>query len=195
MARDFIVVGGPNGSGKTTFAESYATIRNIPYLGADKIAYELDSHDPYSRRIEAGTQFVTRLNAALEGSDSLIVESTLAGKSLRRKIEYARNRGFTVTVFFLFLDSAEMCVKRVGERVQKGGHVACRRNDVRRRFGRSLVELLGCLSARWRIIGISFKIPMPDSFDIALGTANTISVRDTEHFRRFQQLLDDHRHG
>lgn len=193
MTKDLVVVGGPNGSGKSTFAEKYASVRNFQFLGADKIAYELDPADPYSRRIEAGTLFVRRLDDALEGHDSLIVESTLAGKSLRRKIAHARNREFIVTVFFLFLDSAELCVERVVERVQKGGHNVPEA-DIRRRFSRSLVnfwDVYRTLADHWYLVQNSGA----NSFDVALGTTNTISVRDTSHFRRFQKILDDHRNG
>jgi predicted ABC-type ATPase len=36
-----VVVGGPNGCGKTTFAKFYAHDESLPYLGADDIAFEM----------------------------------------------------------------------------------------------------------------------------------------------------------
>ena len=81
-----------------------------------------------------------RLKAALERGDSLIAESTLAGKSLQRHLKEARLRGFTVLVIFVYLDSAEECIDRVRERIHAGGH-SVPQKDIRRRFGRSLVNL------------------------------------------------------
>lgn len=53
-----LIVGGPNGSGKTTVAMKYATAEGIPYIGADAIAASLAPDDPTSARIEAGRQFI-----------------------------------------------------------------------------------------------------------------------------------------
>ena len=49
-----VVVGGPNGSGKTTFARQYARSEGLPYLGADDIAYQLSPDDPAKVRVTAG---------------------------------------------------------------------------------------------------------------------------------------------
>ncbi len=38
-----VIVGGPNGSGKTTFATEFLSHENFIYLSADAIAYELDA--------------------------------------------------------------------------------------------------------------------------------------------------------
>jgi predicted ABC-type ATPase len=73
----------------------------------------------------------------LRGQNSLIVESTLAGRGLSHHILAGRDSGFEVTVVMVFLGSAEVCVQRVEERVRKGGH-AVPNNDIRRRYGRSL---------------------------------------------------------
>ncbi len=43
---ELIIVGGANGSGKTTFALKCAALRGCPYLGADAIATELSPGNP-----------------------------------------------------------------------------------------------------------------------------------------------------
>ena len=49
----------------------------------------------------------------------------------------ARSAGFGISIAYVFLQSADECVKRVAERVQKGGH-SVPESDIRRRFPRSL---------------------------------------------------------
>jgi predicted ABC-type ATPase len=192
-AKQLVVVGGPNGAGKTTFAEKYAALNDALYLAADKIASELSPESPESARIEAASQFVARFESALENVDSLVVESTLSGKTFRHRIQNAKDRGFSVAIVFVFLDSANVCVDRVSERKQKGGHNVPE-TDIRRRFGRSLVnfwEIYRLLSNHWLLANNSGRVPI----DVAIGTADTISIRDTARFELFQELLDGFKNG
>jgi predicted ABC-type ATPase len=130
-----VVVGGPNGSGKSTFARSYAQKVAIPYLGADDIAFELSPADPFAARVAAGREFSRRLADALATGRSLVIESTLAGASLARSLAKARTAGYEITSILVFLDSEELCLRRITERVAQGGHDVPE-VDVRRRFGR-----------------------------------------------------------
>ena len=131
-----LIVGGPNGAGKTTLAEPYAEQKDRPYLAADRIASELNPEDPYAARVEAGRQFLRRLNAFIEERTSFVVESTLAGRSLARSIDRMNEAGYITRIAFVVLDSADLCVRRVQERVRKGGHYVPDA-DVRRRYTRS----------------------------------------------------------
>lgn len=130
-----VVVGGPNGCGKTTFARHYAKAESLPYLGADDIAFALAPLDPASVRVRAGREFSLRLDAAIAANHSLVIESTLAGASLSRTIAAARSAGYEVTLILVFLDSVELCLHRIAERVAQGGHDVPE-VDVRRRFQR-----------------------------------------------------------
>lgn len=130
-----VVVGGPNGCGKTTFAKFYASNESLPYLGADDIAFEMAPHDPASVRVSAGRELSRRLAAALAAGESLVIESTLAGASLARSVAAARRAGYSITIVLVFLDSVELCLCRIAERVAQGGHDVPE-EDVRRRFQR-----------------------------------------------------------
>lgn len=50
---ELIIIGGANGSGKTTFAREIAAQIGIEYLGADEIAAELNLGSPEKAAIEA----------------------------------------------------------------------------------------------------------------------------------------------
>ncbi len=134
--RRLVVVGGPNGSGKSTFAEEFVSRYGIEYLGADAIAAELAPEHPLSARVEAGKQFVRRLEAAIEAGHSRVVESTLSGRGLAHHLQNAKVAGYTVMLVFVTLDSPELCIARIQERVIQGGHPVPEA-DVRRRFGRA----------------------------------------------------------
>ncbi|MEX8505265.1 AAA family ATPase [Leptothrix ochracea] len=130
-----VVVGGPNGAGKTTFARLYAHSEGLPYLGADDIAFQLSPDDPAKVRVAAGRAFSLQLARALADGQSLVIESTLAGASLARSMAKARAAGYLITVVLVFLDSADLCLRRIAGRVAQGGHDVPE-EDVRRRFGR-----------------------------------------------------------
>ena len=134
-----------------------------------------------------------RLSTALAASESLVVESTLAGRTLRHTIRHARSVGFLITIVYLYLDDEDACVERVKERVQKGGH-SVPEIDVRRRFWRSLRNfwaLYRPLADHWLLVYNSDRQPS----DVAIGTGDDISVRDEELFTLFQQLIGNDTNG
>ena len=192
-AKELIIVGGPNGAGKTTIGLEYASLHSTLFLSADAIAAEMSPDDPAAQRMAAGTQFIRKLDSALKGDTSLVVESTLSGRTLRHKLRDARERGFTVTIVFMFLDSAETCVQRVKERVRKGGHDVAEQ-DVRRRFGRSITnfwKIYRQLANHWLLIYNSGNQPV----DVAVGTASDTAILDLERFELFQSFIGTDSHG
>ncbi|MEN1681809.1 MAG: AAA family ATPase [Planctomycetota bacterium] len=134
-----LLVGGPNGSGKTSFARQALTTHDAEYLGADAIAAELAPKEPESAAIAAGREFVVRLNDRIEKKRSVIVESTLAGKSLLSYVQRATGRGYSTELNFVCLVSPDANVARVAHRVRMGGHHVPE-EDVRRRYSRSMTN-------------------------------------------------------
>lgn len=182
-----IIIGGANGSGKTTFAREIVANFGINYLGADEIAAELNAAEPEKVAIEAARIFSKRLNESIENGESLIVESTLSGLSLKKFLLKARRKNFDVSIFFVSLDSAELCVQRVSARVAKGGHHVPS-EDVRRRFVRSnqnFWHLYKDLADDWFLF-----FNAGDSFEqVSNGDENGVIIIDEARFKQWQKMV------
>ena len=183
---ELILIGGANGSGKTTFAREIVARTNIEYLGADEIARELNPAAPEKARIAAARLFSKRLAHSLAAGESLLVESTLAGLSLKKSLAAAAQNNFTVSVFFVYLDSAELCIERVAARVAKGGHDVPPA-DVRRRFARSnrnFWNVYRTLANDWFLF-----FNAGDSFEqIANGDRSGVIIVDEARFNQWQKM-------
>ena len=89
MAKNVIVVAGPNGSGKTTFVREYLRdSEGSVYISADAIAERLVSRpeDMDSVKIQAGRLFIREIQGLIQSGTDFIVEVTLAGKGFARTI-------------------------------------------------------------------------------------------------------------
>jgi predicted ABC-type ATPase len=136
LPRKLILVGGPNGAGKTTFVRAFLKLYPYLYLSADALAEELSPEEPSLARIEAGRAFSRKVREALSAGESLVIESTLSGRSVQQYMKLARDEQYWIRLVFVFLETAATCVERVKERVEKGGHDVPEL-DIRRRFRRS----------------------------------------------------------
>ncbi len=130
------IIAGANGSGKTTFAKSFASLHHLYFINADEIAKELDSEDISKYKIKAGKIFFEELGNNLNKDRSFIIETTLSGKYLVKYIQKAKELGFHISLIYLFLETPKTNILRVQNRVLNGGH-NIPTEDIIRRFYRS----------------------------------------------------------
>lgn len=132
-----IIAGGPNGAGKTTLSRKLVTEYGVRYLGADEVAAEMGLGGTGGHAVRAGRLFLGRIDEALDRREEVLIESTLSGLGGVRAINKFRDKGYVISVQFVFVGSANECTARIRGRVQRGGHHVPE-DDVRRRFTRAI---------------------------------------------------------
>ena len=154
---------GSNGAGKTTFARAYLRqLHPIPrFVNADELARGLSPLNPGSVSIRAGKLLLHELNACLKNGESFGLESTLSGTTHIRILNMAKSLGYLIELHYLWIPSPELAIRRIRQRVKKGGH-HIPDADVRRRFTRSLRNLAAIyapLADSWQIWDNQTKPP------------------------------------
>ncbi|MCA0370571.1 MAG: zeta toxin family protein [Proteobacteria bacterium] len=129
-----VVIAGPNGAGKSTSAP--ALLRNTLHLNnfvnADVIAQGLCAYQPETVAIQAGRIMLKRMNdLANEGVD-FSFETTLSSRHFASWFKKLSLNGYKIHLVYLCLDSAQLAVQRVRERVASGGHFVPERIILRR---------------------------------------------------------------
>lgn len=134
--KEVIIIGGANGSGKTTFSELLIETTGYFFLNADEIEKTLPNQDKETAKIQAGRILFNRIEELVLKGESFILESTLAGNYLIKLIEKLKKQGYVVSIVYVFLESSDLCIERIKQRVRLGGH-HIPDEDVIRRFHRS----------------------------------------------------------
>ncbi|MBR5019225.1 MAG: zeta toxin family protein [Bacteroidales bacterium] len=141
MSRMYII-SGPNGAGKTT--ASYTMLPDLlnlhTFVNADEIADELSPQDPEREMIRASRLMLERMDQLIEKGEDFAVETTLATRTLAGTITRAQHKGYMVGIFYFWLKSDDLAVKRVAIRVSSGGHNVPE-TTIRRRYRQGMENL------------------------------------------------------
>ncbi|HKJ34356.1 MAG TPA: AAA family ATPase [Balneolales bacterium] len=188
LQKQLIVVGGPNGAGKTTLALEILAEKNIEYISADDIAYELAPENTESVRIQAGKEFFKRLELAVQHRKNILIESTLSGKTLLPILcRYQKNYDYSIVIVFVYTPNSDFCAERVAIRVKKGGHNVPL-EDLKRRFDRSLNNFWHVYrpeSDQWYL----YYNAEDDFQEVARFINNDLYVLDESLFVTFKQMV------
>ena len=143
MAKNLYIISGCNGAGKTT--ASYTVLPEIlncrEFVNADEIARGLSPFNPGCVAIEAGKLMLQRIEELLKRNETFSIETTLATRSYVNLVKQAQEKGYSVRLLFFWLSTPELAVKRVAERVSKGGH-DIPQDIIRRRYVAGINNLL-----------------------------------------------------
>lgn len=149
------VIGGANGSGKTTVALTVLPrfLQVFEYVNADAIAAGLSPLNPESMAMQSGWLMRERLQVLAETGVDFAFETTLAARTFAQFMSVCKTRGYRINLIYLWLPSADLAVERVARRVSSGGH-HIPEEVVRRRYERglkNLVELYLPIADGWMI--------------------------------------------
>ena len=136
-----LVVAGPNGAGKSTLTRRYLADR-LPIVNPDDIAQELDPTNPtrVRMRARAGREAIRRQEALLTQGVDFAMETTLAGNRELALLRRVREAGYKVTLVYIGVDSPDVLLGRIAQRITEGGHDVPT-EDVDRRYIRSMANL------------------------------------------------------
>ncbi len=122
--KKIVIIAGPNGVGKTTFAKEF-----LPYeagcpdfINADLIAAGISPFDPDRAAIRAGRLMLFEIKRRIVRGESFAFETTLSGRYYASLIPNWREAGYHVKLIFLNLPNPELAIARVAARVSQGGH-------------------------------------------------------------------------
>lgn len=157
------VIGGANGSGKTTTAMILLPnfLNCDEYVNADSIAQGLSPFKPESVALQAGRLMLKRLHDLATSQVDFAFETTLASRSFAPFLKQCQSQGYQINLIYLWLESVELAIERVRERVAAGGH-DIPEATVRRRYkaGRRNFQLLYLpLTDKWQAYDNSGTAP------------------------------------
>jgi predicted ABC-type ATPase len=163
------VIAGANGSGKSTLTKSKPEIIpiGIPTIDPDAIAHELDPLQPAKVAVLAGRTAIALAQDYFQKSVSFAIETTLAGNNYLKLMNSVKQQGWQVNLIYVGIDNSETNIRRVRERVRRGGHHVPT-EDIRRRYVRSLNNLA-------KAIAIADNVALYDNSDRQFSLVATIS--------------------
>ncbi len=137
------IIGGANGSGKTTAALQILPyfLKVFEYVNADEIAAGLSPFNPESVAIQAGRLMLERLETLVNTEADFAFETTLAARNFARFLRECKNKGYIINLICFWLQSPELAIARVRRRVESGGH-NIPEDTIRRRYERGRSNLI-----------------------------------------------------
>ena len=193
MNKMLYIIGGCNGAGKTT--ASYTVLPDIldcrEFVNADEIARGLSPFNPADVAIEAGRLMLQCIEELLAREESFSIETTLATRSYVNLVHRAHNKGYRVTLLFFWLNSPELAIQRVAERVSKGGH-DIPEDIIRRRYVSGIQNLFNLYAAEvdsWSIYDNSTTFRR----NVAVGGKTIKTVINNEEI--YNQIISHVRKG
>ncbi len=182
------IISGCNGSGKTT--ASYTVLPEMlgctQFVNSDEFAKSFSPFDPSAASISAGRFMLLKIRYLLQRKEDFSIETTLATRSLMRTIEEAKENGYEVTLLYFWINSPELAVKRVRDRVEAGGH-SIPENVIRRRYDMGLKYFFNDympVSDRWILVDnsqIPFKV-------LAEGDHQRTTIKDPEAYEHIWSI-------
>lgn len=139
------VIAGTNGAGKSSVAGTALRLRGGNYYNPDEVARRYLQRNPALSAEAANglawAQGRRQLERAIELRQHYMFETTLGGDTITGLLLKAANMGLEALIWYVGLSSPDLHVRRVAERVARGGH-AIPEATIRRRYDSSRANLI-----------------------------------------------------
>ena len=125
---EFWIIAGVNGAGKSTIAqqELKALTHQIIYINPDSFVKEIQQDYPGYNLDTANYAALKKareiLLQCLKDKRSVAIETTLSSTAYAKHAAFAKENGYDVTMLYVGLETIELSIERVKQRVASGGH-------------------------------------------------------------------------
>tara|TARA_R110002094_G_scaffold138048_3_gene129503 strand:+ start:1644 stop:2237 length:594 start_codon:yes stop_codon:yes gene_type:complete len=134
------LLAGGNGAGKSTFYFRFLQPKGVTFVNADLIAKERWPDDPEGKSYEASKVAEILREQLLREGANFCFETVFSHRSKIDFVAEAKALGYEINLVFIHLESADLNIARISERVTEGGHnVPCEK--VIARIERALVHV------------------------------------------------------
>ncbi|MGB9429671.1 MAG: zeta toxin family protein [Gammaproteobacteria bacterium] len=142
------VLAGTNGAGKSSIAGAFLRRAGGEFFNPDEAARRILSAHPRLPAAEANSLAwklgLQQLQDVIRTHRDYWFETTLGGRTVTATLVSAPAAGVDVRVWYVGLNSPELCIARVAARVKHGGH-AIPEDLIRRRYDSSRLNLIRLL--------------------------------------------------
>jgi predicted ABC-type ATPase len=152
------------------------------FVNSDEIAKGLSpfNADSMAVAVEASRIMYKRIRELIMAQKTFALETTLASRSIAKLLQGAQEKGYYVTLLYFWLNTPDLAVERVRNRVASGGHNVSE-TVIRRRYKagiQNLFELYMPICDYWmitdnslspiEIIAKGYKGGKKDIFDVII---------------------------
>jgi predicted ABC-type ATPase len=125
------------------------------FVNSDEIAKGLSpfNADSIAVAVEASRIMYKRIRELISMQKTFALETTLASRSIAKLLQGAQDKGYYVTLLYFWLNTPDLAVERVKNRVAAGGHNVSE-TTIRRRYRtgiQNLFELYMPICDYWMI--------------------------------------------
>jgi len=154
-------------------------------VNADLIARGLSPYDPDSVSIEAGKIALKRIRELIAQRTGFTWETTMSGRTAVGWLREARESGYILKAYFLWVRHPETTISRIRQRVTEGGHNIA--EDVsRRRFFKTIQNFFSIyrpVMNSWKL----FQNELSGPRLIAVEKQSRLIVRDPKRLAEIQK--------
>lgn len=137
----YTIIGGVNGVGKSSLTGVLAAENSDlgVIIDTDKITASLGGD-----KIKGGKEAIKRINNSLNLGINFTQETTLSGSRTLKTIQKARELDYFIRLYYIGVNSVDESIRRIKNRVEKGGHYIPEQ-DVTRRYNKRFADLAAVL--------------------------------------------------
>lgn len=120
----FTIFAGVNGAGKSTLyrAKKQSNEDFGVRINSDEIVRSFGDWKNSIDQMKAGKMAIKLRKECVDKGIDFNQETTLTGNRILKFIDFIKEKGYKIHMFYVGLDSDEIAKKRIAERVKKGGH-------------------------------------------------------------------------